>query len=135
VLCKTSPQLSLFDVNNVFPNALPKEDWCYLYRDQIYPLIDEDIFKELYPGECGRPNRSIKKAVSILIFMGMEKHTWRGAEFQQAFFLFTGGCKYCPGMAYLKRPCGYFFKTTQAEAWFVRVHKQRTFPRLFRKRF
>lgn len=84
MFCKTSPQLSLFDVNNVFPNALPKEDWCYLYRDQIYPLIDEDIFKELYPGECGRPNRSIKKAVSILIFMGMEKHTWRGAEFQQA---------------------------------------------------
>ena len=84
MFCKTSPQLSLFDVNNVFPNALPKEDWCYLYRDQIYPLIDEEIFKELYPGECGRPNRSIKKAVSILIFMGMEKHTWRGAEFQQA---------------------------------------------------
>jgi transposase len=84
MFCKTSPQLSLFDVNNVFPNVLPKEDWCYLYRDQIYPLIDEDIFKELYLGETGRPNRSIKRAVSILIFMGMEKHTWRGAEFQQA---------------------------------------------------
>ncbi len=56
---KTSPQLSLFDVNNVFPDALPKED----------------CFKELYPGECGRPNRSIKRAVSILIFMRMEKHT------------------------------------------------------------
>ncbi len=56
----------------------------YLYRDQIYPLIDEEIFKELYLGECGMPNRSIKKAVSILIFVGMEKHTWRGAEFQQA---------------------------------------------------
>ena len=84
MFCKTSPQLSLFDVNNVFPNALPKEDWCYLYREQIYPLIDEDVFKELYPGETGRPNRPIKKAVSILIFMGMEKHTWRGAEFQQA---------------------------------------------------
>lgn len=84
MFCKTSPQLSLFDVNNIFPSALPKEDWCYLYRDQIYPLIDEDIFRELYPADCGRPTRSIKKAVSILIFMGMEKHTWRGAEFQQA---------------------------------------------------
>lgn len=30
------------------------------------------------------PKRPIKKALSILIFMGMEKHTWRGAEFQQA---------------------------------------------------
>ncbi len=35
MFCKTRPQLSLFDVNNVFPNALPKEDWCYIYRDQI----------------------------------------------------------------------------------------------------
>ena len=49
MFCKTSPQLSLFDVKNVFPNALPQEDWCYLYRDQVYPLIDEDIFRELYP--------------------------------------------------------------------------------------
>ena len=45
MFCKTSPQLSLFDVNNVFPNALPKEDWCYLYRDQIYPLIDEASYR------------------------------------------------------------------------------------------
>ena len=83
MFCKTSPQLSLFDVKNVFPNALPQEDWCYLYRDQVYPLIDEDIFRELYPSETGRPNTPIKKAVSILIFMAMERHTWRGAEFLQ----------------------------------------------------
>ena len=75
---------SLLSQQQAIKERLPKEDWCYLYRDQIYPLIDEDIFKELYPGESGRPNRSIKKSVSILIFMGMEKHTWRGAEFQQA---------------------------------------------------
>ncbi len=65
MFCKTSPQLSLFDVNTVFPNALPKEDWCHRYRDQIYPLIDEDIFKELYPGEYGRPNRSVDKESGI----------------------------------------------------------------------
>ena len=83
MFCKTSPQLSLFDAKNVFPNALPQEDWCYLYRDQVYPLIDEELFRELYPGETGRPNTPIKKAVSILIFMDMERHTWRGAEFLQ----------------------------------------------------
>src|SRR4030066_1377550 len=83
MFCKTSPQLSLFDVKNVFPNALPQEDWCYLYREQVYPHIDEDLFRELYPSETGRPNTPIKKAVSILIFMDMERHTWRGAEFLQ----------------------------------------------------
>lgn len=65
------------------PNALPQEDWCYLYRDQVYPHIDEDLSRELYPSETGRPNTQIKKAVSILIFMDMERHTWRGAEFLQ----------------------------------------------------
>jgi transposase len=80
---KTSPQLSLFDVKNVFPGALSKDDWCYLYREQVYPFIDEEIFRELYPGGTGRPNTSVKKAVSVLIFMDMERHTWRGAEFLQ----------------------------------------------------
>ena len=75
MFCKTSPQLSLFDVKNVLPNVLPEEDWCYIYRDQIYPLIDEDAFQHLYQGESGRPNKSTKTMVSLLIFMGMEKHT------------------------------------------------------------
>lgn len=79
---KTSPQLSLFEVDRVFPDSLPKEDWCYTYRDRIYPLIDEDKFRHLYDNENGRPNTSIKKAVSIIIFMGMEKLSWRAAAFQ-----------------------------------------------------
>ena len=65
-----------FDVQKVLPNVLSKDDWCYLYRDQVYPFIDEEIFRELYPSETGRPNTPIKKAVSILIFMDMERHTW-----------------------------------------------------------
>src|SRR3972149_5346437 len=83
MFCKTSPQTSFFDVQKVLPNVLSKDDWCYLYRDQVYPFIDEEIFRELYPSETGRPNTPIKKAVSILIFMDMERHTWRGAEFLQ----------------------------------------------------
>ena len=39
---KTDSQLSLFDVKNVFPDALPKDDWSYIYRDGIYSLIDEE---------------------------------------------------------------------------------------------
>ena len=82
MFCKTSPQLSLFDVKNVYPQALPPNDWCYIYREQIYPLIDEDKFKHLYSEECGRHNKPIKVMVSMLIFMGMERHTWRDAQFQ-----------------------------------------------------
>lgn len=78
---KTTPQSSLFEVDSILPDALPKEDWCFIYRDQIYPLIDEDKFKHLFAEEGGAPNKSIKAMVSILIFMGMEKLTWRGAEF------------------------------------------------------
>ncbi len=82
---KTDPQLSLFDIDNMFPNILPPKDWCRIYRKQIYPLIDEDKFRGLYNEEkdkVGRPNKSIKTTISILIFMGMEKLTWREAEHQ-----------------------------------------------------
>jgi len=79
---KTSPQSSIFEINRMFPKVLPKEDWCYIYRDKIYPLIDEDKFRHLFEEEGGAPNKSIKMVISILIFMGLEKFTWRGAEFQ-----------------------------------------------------
>ena len=45
---KTDSQLSLFDVINVFPDILPKDDWSYIYRDSIYSLIDEEQFRHLY---------------------------------------------------------------------------------------
>ena len=85
---KTDSQLSLFDVKNVFPDALPKDDWSYIYRDRIYSLIDEEQFRHLYKEESGRPNKSIKTMISLLIFMG--------------------GYRYSRGMGYSKRPFGYF---------------------------
>ena len=80
---KTSPQISLFEVDKVFPGILPEKDWCYIYKEEIYVKIDEDKFRHLYrETPSGQPNKSIKKMVSLLIFMGLEKLTWRGAEFQ-----------------------------------------------------
>lgn len=79
---KTTHQSSILEVDKIFPKVLPKEDWCYIYRDNIYPLIDEDKFRHLYEEEGGRPNKSIKTMVSILIFMGLEKLNWRASEFQ-----------------------------------------------------
>ncbi len=80
---KTDPQLSLFDIDNMYPGILLPKDWCRIYRKQIYPLIDESKFRDFYSDEkIGRPNKSIKTTISILIFMSIEKLTWREAEFQ-----------------------------------------------------
>ena len=79
---KTTNQSSLFDAEIYLPEALPENDWSFTFRDKILHLIDENKFRELYSEKEGRPNASIKIMVSILIFIGLEKLTWRAAEFQ-----------------------------------------------------
>ncbi len=79
---KTSPQLSLFDPNMIVPGILPADDWSYIYREKIYPLIDEDKFRHLYDEGWGAPNKSIKIQVSLLIFMSIEEFNWREAVYQ-----------------------------------------------------
>ena len=61
---KTSPQSSLFDPNMIVPGILPADDWSYIYREKIYPLIDEDKFRHLYDEGWGAPNKSIKMQYS-----------------------------------------------------------------------
>jgi hypothetical protein len=78
----TSTQSSLFEPDVMFPGVLPKDDWSYIFRDKIYPLINEEKFKHLFKEKGGAPNKSIKLMISILIFMAIEKLTWREAEFQ-----------------------------------------------------
>jgi len=78
---KTSPQLSLFDPMVIFPGILPADDWSHIYRDKILPQIDEDQFAHLYCEHWGAPDKSIKLQISLLIFMNMDKLTWRGAEY------------------------------------------------------
>ena len=78
----TSTQSSLFEPDVMFPGILPKDDWSYIFRDKIYLLIDEEKFKHLFKEKGGAPNKSIKLMISILIFMAIEKLTWREAEFQ-----------------------------------------------------
>lgn len=76
----TSPQLSLFEPNSMFPGILPNSDWSFIYREKIWPLIDEDKFKHFHQEEGGAPNKSIRLKLSLLIFMALEKLTWREAE-------------------------------------------------------
>lgn len=79
---KSDNQGSLLEVDTILPGALPANDWSYTYREKILPLIDEEKFRCLFASKGGSPNKSIRTSISLLIFMGMEKHTWRGAEFQ-----------------------------------------------------
>ena len=79
---KTSPQSSIFDPNMIVPGILPADDWSYIYREKIYPLIDEDKFRHLYDEGWGAPNKSIKMQVSLLIFMSIEEFNWREAVYQ-----------------------------------------------------
>jgi len=79
---KTSNQKSLFEIDSIYPGVLPGNDWSYIYQDKVLPKINENKFAHLFEKEGGAPNKSIRTMVSILIFMGLEKLTWRGAEFQ-----------------------------------------------------
>ena len=79
---ETTTQSSIFEVANYLRNALPEDDWCFVYSERILPLIDEDIFKPLYSETHGRYNASIKTMVSLLIFMGTETLNWRETEYQ-----------------------------------------------------
>ena len=77
----TSPQLSFFEPTFIMPNILPKDDWSFIFRDKVWPLIDEQKFKHLYKDKIGAPNISVKLKVSLLIFMALEQLTWRQVEF------------------------------------------------------
>jgi len=77
----TNPQSSLFEPIRLFPGILPDDDWSFTFRDQVLPLIDENLFKHFYEEQHGAPNKSIRTQVSLLIFMALEKLTWRQAEF------------------------------------------------------
>ncbi len=79
---KSDRQQSLFSVETIIPDALPENDWSFTYRESVLPLIDEDRFSHLFSEQGGAPNKPIRTTISILIFMGMEKLTWRAAEFQ-----------------------------------------------------
>ena len=77
----TTPQLTLTEPAFQIPNLLPQDDWSFVYKDKIWPLIDEDKFKHLYDKEKGAPNISVKLKVSLLIFMALEQLNWRQVEF------------------------------------------------------
>lgn len=77
----TSTQSSLFEVDHYFPGSLSEDDWSFIFKERVLPLIDEEKFRHLYSETEGRPNASIRTMISLLIFMGNEKLVWRTSEY------------------------------------------------------
>ncbi len=78
---KTSSQLTLLEPVTLMPGLLPDDDWSFVFKDKILPRIDESKFKHFFQEQGGAPNKSIRTQVSLLIFMALEKLTWREVEF------------------------------------------------------
>jgi len=77
----TSTQSSFFEADHYFPGILSNDDWSFIFKERVLPLIDEEKFRHLYSETEGRPNASIRTLISLLIFMGNEKLTWRTGEY------------------------------------------------------
>lgn len=51
----TSTQSSLFEPDVMFPGVLSQDDWSYIFKNKIYPLIDEEKFKHLFEKKAEHP--------------------------------------------------------------------------------
>lgn len=65
-----SQQISLFDttlnLTNRDQNFL-KKSWCYTFGNKIFPLIDENMFRQLYSTVDSRPNTPVNVCAGALI--------------------------------------------------------------------
>ena len=52
-----------------------EEDWPGVFRRSVLPLIDEELFRDLYCGDNGRPNKPVQTVVGLLILKEIEDLT------------------------------------------------------------
>lgn len=67
----TSPQRGLFGVEhrlNEIKRARMEKTWAHPYRMKALGLIDEGRFAKYFDPENGRPNKSVRLVVSVLLF-------------------------------------------------------------------
>jgi hypothetical protein len=67
---RTSPQRPLFGVEHrIDPakRARPERSWAHQYRCHALPLIDEGRLAKYFDPENGRPNKSVRLVVSVLV--------------------------------------------------------------------
>lgn len=64
----TSPQLSLLESQFLVPPAKRQRlerSWAQAFRDNVLPLIDEEVFRPCFADGQGRPNKSIRLLVGL----------------------------------------------------------------------
>ena len=67
---KTSSQICIDSIENIIGSTKLKKlekTWAKPFREDILPLIDEDMFKELYHDKTGAPNKSIRTMIGLIL--------------------------------------------------------------------
>jgi hypothetical protein len=64
----TDPQTSLLECQFLLPAAKVarlRNSWAEIFRQRILPLIDEEVFRDAFHEDNGRPNKSIRLLVAL----------------------------------------------------------------------
>ena len=64
----TSPQHSLFESRLLVPAAKRvrlEKSWAHVFLTKVLPLIDEELYRDAFDPETGRPNRSIRLLTGV----------------------------------------------------------------------
>lgn len=71
---RSDPQGSLFQTSELLPDDKRQRlegTWAWQFRTQALPLIDEELFRELYCADNGRPNKPVRTVVGVLVLKEM----------------------------------------------------------------
>jgi hypothetical protein len=78
VFQKKDPQRSLFAASMLLPDDKRERleaDWPGAFRRAALPLIDEELFRDLYCADNGRPNKPVQTIVGMLLLKEMQDLT------------------------------------------------------------
>jgi len=74
----TSPQSSLFESRFLLSEQKQRKleaSWAHDFRTRILPLIDEEAFRDAFCEDNGRPNKSIRLLIGLLLLKEVEDLT------------------------------------------------------------
>ena len=67
-------QKSLFSASTLLPEGKRRRlerTWAWAFRTGALPLIDENLFRHLYHGDNGRPNKPVQTVIGLLLLKDM----------------------------------------------------------------
>ncbi len=65
---KTDPQRSLLECEFLLPPEKKerlRKSWAHPFRERVLPLIDEEVFRDAFCKDNGRPNKSLRLLLSL----------------------------------------------------------------------